>query len=116
MDKGTLIGLCGWQGSDKTTVANFLKEKGFIEVGLADPLKEITNIIVEIPFEVLKAETPETRELRETMRCKDFDITGRQALEQIGTELFREHFHPDTWTIIAFRRVKNYWKKVNPSL
>jgi len=105
MEKGTLIGLCGWQGSGKTTVANFLKDLGFIEVGLADVLKELSALIVDIPLEVLRAETPELREQRETMVCKDFGITGREALEQIGTDLFRKHFHPDTWLIVAFRQV-----------
>ena len=41
--------------------------------------------------------------------CKDnTPITYRQALQQIGTNLFRDRFHPNTWINATLSNIKNY--------
>ena len=47
----TLIGLTAFAKSGKTTVANLLKDSGFIEVALAGKLKDVCSQVFRIPRE-----------------------------------------------------------------
>lgn len=101
-----IIGLKGKAGSGKDTVADYLVEKhGFIKITFAYAVKEIVSILTGWPINLLMGDTPESRKFREGEVHPDFGLTGRQLLQKIGTDLFRDGFDSDTWIKIARRRV-----------
>ena len=109
-----IIGLCGDQGSGKTTVGNILAEKyNFHILSFSDALKDIVSILFQWPRHLLEGDTPYSREWRETI--DDWwsnylnipDFTPRKALQIIGTDVLRDKFHPDIWMIIIERQLSN---------
>lgn len=103
-----IIGIKGSAGAGKDTIANYLVNKyGFTKVTFAGPLKEICSIITSWPVEMLKGETEESRKFREEVIHPDFGKTGREILQYIGTDVFRNHFDPQIWIKIAIRRILN---------
>lgn len=80
----TVIGLCGFIGSGKTTVANYLVEEyGFHKRALAKPLKDCTKIIFQLSDSQIK-----DRELRKVVDPR-WDKTPRQLMQLFGTEVGR---------------------------
>lgn len=102
-----LIGFAGAKGSGKTTAGNYLQNKGFVLVSFAEPLKKITAELTGIDIEILNGETAKTRTQREIIRDQIWGMTGREALQCIGTEVFRNHFDKDIWIKLAKRKVMN---------
>jgi hypothetical protein len=101
-----LVGLCGWEGCGKTTAANYLiDEMNFVEVSFADTLKEVCAILFDYPLDILRGKTPEARAEREIRKDEIWGMTGREILEQIGTDVFRTHFDDNIWIKIAQRRI-----------
>lgn len=100
-----LIGLCGQAGSGKTTVSNYLKSRGFEIVSFATPLKKAVSILFGFDYEILLGETQDMRELRETTKDPIWGMSGREALQKIGTEIFRNQFDQDIWVKIAKREI-----------
>jgi hypothetical protein len=78
------------------------------QYSFADPLKKITSLIFGFDHIMLQGTTEENRKLRETMQTeKSYSVcgplTGRQALEYMGTDVFRKGFDKDIW-IKIFKR------------
>lgn len=99
-----LIGLVGLIGSGKGTVAKiFSKEDGYIEDSFARPLKDATAVIFGWPRHLLEGDTPESREFRETpdifwsRKTNIPNFTPRLALQLLGTDVLRGHFHENIW-------------------
>ena len=101
-----IIGLVGKRDSGKTTVANILKERGFVEFSFAETVKEIVKIVFGFDYSMLLGDTPEKRELRKTIRDPFWNKTPIEAMQFIGTDLFRKHFDEDVWIRILERRIK----------
>ena len=84
-------------------------------LSFAEPLKILASIIYEYDFITLLGLTVESREKRETVKSRRFGIcgemTGRQALEFLGTDVFRNHLHPDIWLNIAVATIAKYMSK-----
>ena len=82
------------------------------EFSFADSLKQIAAIIFDLDFQMLLAQTPKDRVKRETEKTQEFNkcgaITGRYALEFLGTDVFRNHFDNDVWIKIARREAKSW--------
>jgi len=102
-----IIGISGYQSSGKDTVADYLvKEYGFVKLSFASALKDIVAIIFGWSREKLEGLTVEDRKWREEIDekwAKTLSIpilTPRYVLQHLGTEVFRNHFHPDIWTKI----------------
>lgn len=113
-----IYGLSGRAGAGKTTIANYLQSKGCIPITFAEPVKLVTEIIFGFDYEMLLGETPESRVQRETLRDEIWNKTPREALEYIGTDLFRDCFDNKIWIKIALRKIleeskKNPDKKIN---
>lgn len=105
----TLIGICGYAGSGKDTVANYLiKEKNFERVSFAGILKDIVSVLMGWERELLEGLTEESRIFRETKdewwssKMGKY-ITPRIVLQTIGTNVFRNHFDDNIW-IFAMER------------
>lgn len=98
-----LIGLLGLIGSGKGAVSEYLiKEKGFSKLSFADPVKDAVSAVFGWDRDLLQGDTQESREWREKPDKFWSDIFGepftpRHALQQFGTEIGREYFHPDIW-------------------
>ena len=99
-----IIGLVGWIGSGKNTVADILStQHNYRKDSFAAPLKDATANIFNWPRKTLEGDTDHSRHFRECvdpywankLQIKNF--TPRLALQIVGTELFREHFHPKIW-------------------
>lgn len=98
-----LIGLLGLIGSGKGAASKYLiKNKGYSKLSFADPVKDAASAIFGWDRDLLQGDTIESREWREKPDKFWSEVFGepftpRHALQQIGTEIGREYFHPDIW-------------------
>jgi hypothetical protein len=104
--------LVGFANSGKNTVGDHLVEKhGYIGLSYADALKDTLASIFCWDRIALEGVTPESRTWRETVDlwwAKKLDIphfTPRFAMQNIGTDLFREYFNRDIWIMNAEKRI-----------
>ncbi len=72
------------------------------EFSFATPLKRICSLIYDVPYDVLLAQTPETRISRETFVCVG-GHNGRTCLEYFGTNVLRKLFDEDIFLKILQR-------------
>lgn len=109
-----IIGVVGFIGSGKGTVADILVQKhGFKKLSFADTVKDATAAIFGWPRHLLEGDTQESREFRET---KDewwserfgSDFSPRLALQLMGTEAGRDVFHKDLWVFSLERKLGMY--------
>ncbi len=98
-----LVGIIGKKGAGKSTIADFLEDEyNFVEYAFANPLKDICRIL-GAPYKSVYGTQQEKEEVVESL-----GVSGRQMMQQIGTELFREQFHtilPD----FVLGESKNIW-------
>jgi hypothetical protein len=98
-----LIGLVGFIGAGKNTVAEQFEKQGFAKDSFAAPLKDAVSNIFGWPRNMLEGDTEHSRAFRESMdnwwaqKLSNKRFTPRYALQIIGTEIFRENFHPSIW-------------------
>jgi len=110
-----IIGICGFQSSGKDTIAEYLiSNYGFKKLSFASALKDILSIIFGWSRNKLEGITKEDREWREQVDpwwskiLEMPDLTPRFALQHFGTELFRNHWHPDIWVKVVEKQLENY--------
>ena len=103
-----IIGICGFQSSGKDTIADFLiKEYGFKRLSFASALKDVVSIIFGWSRDRLEGLNEEDRLWREQIdpwwskSLKMPHLSPRYALQYFGTELFRNHWHPDIWVKVV---------------
>jgi hypothetical protein len=79
------------------------------EIYFSYAVKQITCAVFCFHWGLINAMTPELRIARETTESHITftntpipHMTARRALEYIGTEVFRNGFHPDIWVNITF--------------
>lgn len=109
--KRKIIGLCGFIGSGKDSVADILcQEYGFEKISFADRLKDGVATIFGWDRQMLEGSTTVSREWRNTPN--EFwsnetgqDITPRYVLQRFGTDCMRKGFHQDIWTLIVKREL-----------
>jgi dephospho-CoA kinase len=98
-----LIGIVGFIGSGKDTVAEEFAKYGCAKDSFAKPLKDVCSAVFGWPREMLEGDTIESRDFRETpdmfwTRKLGIDnFTPRLALQLLGTDVMRDHFHKDIW-------------------
>ena len=99
-----IIGLVGWINSGKNTVSNMLTEQySYNPDSFAAPLKDATAKIFNWPRSTLEGDTDHSRHFRECVdnwwasKLSIKNLTPRLALQIVGTDLFRDHFHPHIW-------------------
>jgi hypothetical protein len=112
-----IIGLVGFIGSGKGTVADILVERhGFIKESFANSVKDAVSVIFGWDRKLLEGDTPESRVWREIpdefwSRKLEKEFSPRLALQLMGTEAGRDVFHSDLWVHTVERRCspnKNY--------
>lgn len=109
-----IIGLIGFIGSGKDTVAQEFVKLGCKKDSFAAPLKDVCAAMFGWPRELLEGDTTESREFRETpdmfwTRKLGIDnFTPRLALQLVGTDVLRNQFSQDIWlNSLEYRIRKN---------
>ena len=100
----TIIGITGLIGSGKDTIADYLcTVHGFKRLSFAGALKDATASIFGWDREMLEGSTKSSREWREQIdlwwakRLNMPQLTPRWVLQNLGTEVLRNHFSDDIW-------------------
>lgn len=113
-----VIGICGLIGHGKDSAAGFLIEQGYQRISFAGVLKDACANIFGWDRILLEGNTPQSRAFREQVdewwanRLGIADFTPRYALQHIGTNVFRHHFHPDIWVAACERQIEMATKNV----
>ncbi len=98
-----IIGLVGLIGSGKNTVADMFVQRGFSHDSFAKPLKDLTSAVFGWPRDLLEGDTADSREFRETTdlfwsrKTGIEHFTPRVAMQILGTDILRNHFHDGIW-------------------
>lgn len=105
-----IVGLVGFIGAGKGTVADLLVEQhDFVKESFANSVKDACATIFGWDRAMLEGDTPESRTWREQKdeywsRKLGKEFSPRLALQLMGTEAGRDVFHPDLWVHTAMRR------------
>jgi len=108
-----IIGVCGFIGSGKDTVADYLTNfHGFRRESFANTLKDAVAQVFGWDRTMLEGRTKQAREWREQRdewwsKRLNMDITPRYILQQWGTEVCRKGFHNDIWIASLENKLRN---------
>jgi hypothetical protein len=108
-----IIGICGFIGSGKDTVADYLVNlHHFRRESFANTLKDAVSAVIGWDRTMLEGRTKQAREWREqqdnwwTNRL-GIVITPRWILQNWGTEVCRNGFHDDIWIASLQNKLRN---------
>ena len=107
-----IIGICGFIGSGKDTVADYLVNfHGFRRESFANSLKDAVSQVFGWDRELLEGRTKQSREWREKRddwwsKRLGREITPRWVLQYWGTEVVRKGFHNDMWVASLENRLR----------
>ena len=102
-----IIGITGQAGCGKSTLAACMKREfpsvpGTCVLPFATALRDVVEAIFGSRYETQEQKTA-TDEWW-SQRLKE-GVTGRNILQQVGTDVFRHRFHPDIWCFAWERRL-----------
>jgi hypothetical protein len=110
-----VYGLVGWIGCGKDTAAQYLVDRyNYRQVSFANTLKDAVAAVFGWSRELLEGRTMESRVWREqpdswwSQRLNIPNLTPRWVLQNVGTEVFRNHFHQDIWIASTERVIQSY--------
>lgn len=115
-----LIGLTGFIGTGKNSVASFLIDNyDFYQDSYASTLKDICCVIFGWDREMIEGSTNESRVWREEIdvwwanKLGIPNFTPRLAMQLVGTDALRKHFHSDIWLLtLESRLIKGLGKDI----
>jgi hypothetical protein len=109
-----IIGVCGFIGSGKDTVADYLVNfHEFRRESFANTLKDAVAAVFGWDRTMLEGRTKTAREWREQVdtwwaeRLNMPNLTPRWVLQYWGTEVCRRGFHDDTWIASLENKLRN---------
>lgn len=100
-----LVGVTGRAGSGKSTLARFLAGHGFVEVAIADPVKQGLAAMLGIPRAAM--EDPDLK----AAPLHPYGVTPRQLMQTLGTEWGRRHVGEDVWVKRLESRLVSLWSE-----
>lgn len=114
-----IIAFCGFIGSGKDTAANYLVDNyNFEKDSFAKTLKDVLSVLFNWDRTLLEGLTEESRAWRNQVdswwsdRLGIDNFTPRWAMQYIGTDVFRNHFHTDVWVTTLENRLQNSNKNI----
>jgi hypothetical protein len=109
-----IIGVCGFIGSGKDTVADYLTNfHGYRRESFANSLKDAVAQVFGWDRTMLEGRTKQAREWREQVdpwwaeRLDMPSLTPRWILQYWGTEVCRKAFHDDIWIASLENKLRN---------
>ena len=109
-----IIGVCGFIGSGKDTIADYLVNiHQFRRESFANTLKDAVAQVFGWDRDMLEGRTRQSREWRERVdpwwanRLNMPDLTPRWILQYWGTEVCRRAFHDDIWIAALENKLRN---------
>lgn len=109
-----IIGVCGFIGSGKDTIADYLVNfHEFRRESFASTLKDAVSAVFGWDRTMLEGRTKEAREWREQVdpwwaaRLDMPTLTPRWVLQYWGTEVCRKAFHDDIWIASLENKLRN---------
>lgn len=109
-----IIGICGFIGSGKDTIADYLVNlHHFRRESFANTLKDAVAQVFGWDRTLLEGRTKQAREWREQVdpwwaeRLGIPHLTPRYILQQWGTEVCRKGFHDDIWIASLENKLRN---------
>lgn len=109
-----IIGVCGFIGSGKDTIADYLVNfHGFRRESFANSLKDAVAYVFGWDRTLLEGRTKQAREWREQVdpwwaeRLNMPNLTPRWILQYWGTEVCRKAFHDDIWIASLENKLRN---------
>ncbi len=109
-----IIGICGFIGSGKDTIADYLVNfHGFRRESFANTLKDAVSAVFGWDRVLLEGRTKQAREWREQVdpwwaeRLGMPHLTPRWVLQYWGTEVCRKGFHDDIWIASLENKLRN---------
>lgn len=98
-----LIGVSGKKGSGKDTFFRIFQEfhPEYQNKKFATKVKEICSLLTDMPIEYFY-----DRQYYD-IYIKQLGVNIRELQQKVGTELFRNVLHPDTWIYALFSNYKN---------
>jgi hypothetical protein len=109
-----IIGICGFIGSGKDTIADYLTNfYGFRRESFANSLKDAVAHVFGWDRTMLEGRTKQAREWREQVdpwwaeRLDMPNLTPRWILQWWGTEVCRKGFHDDMWIASLENKLRN---------
>jgi len=109
-----IIGVCGFIGSGKDTIADYLVNfHEFRRESFASTLKDAVAAVFGWDRTMLEGRTKEAREWREQIdpwwaaRLDMPTLTPRWVLQYWGTEVCRKGFHDDIWIASLENKLRN---------
>jgi len=108
-----IIGICGFIGSGKDTIADYLVNfHGFRRESFANSLKDAVAQVFGWDRTMLEGRTKQSREWREQRdewwsQRLGKEITPRWVLQYWGTDVLRSGFHDDIWIASLENKIRN---------
>ena len=108
-----IIGVCGFIGSGKDTIADYLTNfHGFRRESFANSLKDAVALVFGWDRTMLEGRTKQAREWREQVDPwwsdrLGYSVTPRWILQYWGTEVCRKGFHDDIWIASLENKLRN---------
>lgn len=108
-----IIGIFGFIGSGKNTVADYLQTRhSFKQMSWASSLKDTVSSVFNWDRQLLEGLTSEARDWRERedqwwSNRLGRKISPRIILQEWGTEVCRNHFHRDIWIASLENKIRN---------
>jgi len=109
-----IIGVCGFIGSGKDTIADYLTNfHGFRRESFANSLKDAISMVFGWDRTMLEGRTKQARDWREQVdpwwaeRLNMPHLTPRWVLQHWGTEVCRNGFHDDMWIASLENKLRN---------
>lgn len=114
-----VIGLSGFAGAGKSTVAEYLvRQHGFERLSFAAAVKDVTAAAFAWDRPRLEGNTPQDRAWREEpdpfwSERMGKSFTPRYALQYIGTDVFRSHVLQSIWADLVIAKIRRLGPAAN---
>lgn len=116
-----IVGLVGFADSGKGTASKVLVERDYVPIAFADALKDMLAAVFGWPRKLLEGDTDESRAWRERVdpwwaeKLGIPHFTPRWAMQNIGTEVMRRHFHDGLWVLRVEKTLYDLQRGAKPN-